>query len=55
MTILNMAIVDYIATNGNMAQHEQLDTFLMQWFNSSDTLKSLLIDVLKSIYNEVAE
>lgn len=53
MTVLNMAIVDYIAQHGNMAQHEQLDTFLMQWFNSTNGLKSLLVAVLESIYNEV--
>jgi hypothetical protein len=51
--LLNYDVIDYIAEHGNMAQHEQLDTFLMQWFNSSDGLKSLLLDVIAAIYQEV--
>jgi len=50
MYILNYEIVEAIAKTGK--QQKRLDTWLMQWFNSSDGLKRPLLVALAELYNE---
>lgn len=55
MYILNYEIIEKIAELGNDEQLKRLDVWLMQWFNSSDGLKIMLLQSLAEIYTGVVK
>jgi hypothetical protein len=55
MYILNHAIVERIAKSDNPEIISRLDVWLMQWYNSSDGLKSILLETLADMYNQVTK
>lgn len=55
MYILNYEIIESIAKHGNDQQVKRLDVWIMQWFNSTIGLKSMLLESLAELYNEVTK
>ena len=55
MFILNHTIVEKIAASDNPEIISRLDVWLMQWYNSSHGLKSVLLETLAEMYNQVTK